>query len=39
MPTQPAIWTVGANPAPLMLGRLASEQQLRSLVACQPICV
>ena len=29
MPIKHSIWTVGEKPAPLVLGRLASEQQPR----------
>jgi hypothetical protein len=31
MPIKHAIWTVGENPAPLAIGRLASEKQLGNL--------
>ena len=36
MPTKHAIWTVGAKPAPLALGRLATEQQLEEMIVADP---
>ena len=36
MPIKHAIWTVGTTPAPLALGRLASEQQLEEMIVADP---
>lgn len=36
MPIKHAIWTVGAKPAPLALGRLATEQQLEEMIVANP---
>ena len=36
MPIKHAIWTVGGKPAPLALGRLASEQPLVEMIAADP---
>ena len=36
MPIKHAIWTVGEKPALLVLGRLASEQQLEEMIVADP---
>ncbi len=36
MPIKHAIWTVGAKPAPLALGRLVTEPQLEEMIVADP---
>lgn len=36
MPIQYAIWKVGAQPTPLSLGKLASEQALEDMIVREP---
>lgn len=36
MPIQHALWKVGAQPAPLSLGKLASEQMLEEMIVREP---
>lgn len=36
MPIKHAIWAVGTTPAPLALGRLATEQQLEEMIVADP---
>ncbi len=36
MPIQHAIWKVGAQPTPLSLGKLASEQALEDMIVREP---